>query len=175
MNREYNFLLSGIGTFNKINWNCDTIQVLHLWNWKLYPDIDTNRKYTFNFLGEQWMVNGQQNALAEWNTDRLKLISLLMFGVGQIFLHSVVYSRDLGEENVNRNSSLCLVEDTIRVSPSDACTPLWRSIREVVERRCQGEARCQIVVSSSLLAGGTPPSDLACPDSVRWIICLPHK
>ena len=120
MNREYNFLLSGIGTFNKINWNCDTIQVFNLWNWKLYPDIDTNRKYTFNFLGEQCMVNGQHNALAEWNTDRLKLISLLMFGVGQIFLHSVVYSRDLGEENVKRTSSLCLVEDTIRVSPSDA-------------------------------------------------------
>ena len=112
MNREYNFLLSGIGTFNKINWNCDTIQVFNLWNWKLYPDIDTNRNTLLIFLENNVIVNGPHNALAA--------NSLLMFGVGQIFLHSVVYSRDSVEENVKRNSSLCLVEDTIRVSPSDA-------------------------------------------------------
>ena len=65
----------------------------------------------------------------------------------QISLHSVVYSRD----SVTSNLSLCLVEETIRV----------------MERRCQGEENCHLVVSYSLLAGGSPSLDLACPDSVR--------
>ena len=65
----------------------------------------------------------------------------------QISLHSVVYSRDF----VTSNLSLCLVEETIRV----------------VERRCQGEESCRLLVSHSLLAGGSPSPDLACPDSVR--------